>query len=1160
VDALAATQLKAKGKIIGLPDAARMSLDLRLDKFYTTRRDVLTLLPDTLLPDSIALPAWVNINGNFRGSLKKAAFKTSLNTSIGAAALNGNINLDSTSVSRGFEAQMAVNEFDLGALLMQEKTIGKLNLQASVNSRGLTKEEMTGNAEATIESFEYNGYRYENLKLTGKVANDILTATAQLKDKNLDFTLNGDYNFQKEVPHYDFTFDLKNADFKALQLTPNPVKMRGTIDVNMATADFKILNGSVDIRKVAIYNGDKLYAVDSLLFASIDQSGHSEMKIDSDLLEGKFEGTFNVFELPAAMREYFNTYYSLHDSVERSYESPQRFSFNLKLKKTELITDIIAPDLSSFEPGQITGMFDSKTKNLELRFDIAKLQYSNIGVEAFTFSTNSDSSALNYNIFVGKIRRDSLLVDGLEFNGTVAHDSIRTNVIVLDSADIDKYVLGGTFYSKAKEFELRLDPKQIILNYQRWSVPRNNYIRFGGKKIVAQNVEIVNGREKIILESKPEPGSPMFIGFRELNLEYLSSMVSLPRPVSGVLHGDINLFTDTENLQFTSDIGIKDLRITDIQWGDFTLAVKQTVKDRFDAQLSLIGNRNDIRAEGYYSAGEKSDMDFTATIAKFDLGLLGPLAVAQARDLKGKFTGKINVKGSPSKPNVDGSINFTDTEFFSLYLKTPFKVKDETIQFNDRGISFDKFELIDSRNNIATLDGAILTTDYKDFGFRLSLNTHNFRLLNTTAKDNDLFYGTVDVNADVRIRGDMENPTINTEISLSDNSHLTYVVPQSEASILEQQGIVKFVDRSFEGDPFMIKVQKELADTVKSQFRGIDLTARIELDDKEALTIIIDPTTNDQLTVKGNTTLTLQIDRTGDIQLSGRYEISEGTYNLSFYKFIKREFDIENGSTITWSGDPLNANMNIHAIFRVDAPPVDLFADMGLQQDRLNDLKKRLPFLVYLNLGGELLTPEISFRLDMPERERDIYNGQVYTMLQDINTRESDLNKQVFSLLILKRFVADNPFQGGGTLSNSARSSVSQILADQLNRLSENVKGVELSFDVNSYEDYNKGGEGQTELQLGLSKSLLNDRLVVKVSSNIDIEGENSNQSATDYIGDLAVEYTLTKDGRFRITGFSNSNYDMIDGELIETGAGLIYIKDYNTLRELFRANAKQKK
>ncbi len=183
--------------------------------------------------------------------------------------------------------------------------------------------------------------------------------------------------------------------------------------------------------------------------------------------------------------------------------------------------------------------------------------------------------------------------------------------------------------------------------------------------------------------------------------------------------------------------------------------------------------------------------------------------------------------------------------------------------------------------------------------------------------------------------------------------------------------------------------------------------------------------------------------------------------------------------------------------------------------------------------------------------------------MRSFRTRESDLNKQVFALLILKRFISDNPLesQTSSSASNTARVSVSRLLSEQLNQLSKNLKGVQLNFDIKSYES-NTGTEvhGETKAQLGLTKNLFNDRSVVKFSGNVDLEGqESTHNSVTDYIGDLALEYKLTPDGRLRITGFRTSNYDMIDGELIETGAGLIYIKDYNTLQELFKSNDKKK-
>jgi translocation and assembly module TamB len=1165
VDAFKDTHVKASGKVQGLPDAARMIMDLAIDKFHTTKTDLDFILPDSLVPESIALPEWLDLTANYKGTLKKSAFKTLLITSIGNVTANGTMDLDSTSVTRGYKADLAIEDFDLGYLLTKPDTLGKLNLQATADVTGLSREEMSGKVHAVVSDFEYMKYRYQDFNLDATIRDGFYDGLATLHDPNLEFDLNGDLDYSKEVPKYHLTLDMKNANFKALNLSERPLKAKGILLTDIATDDFRKLNGTLGLRKVAIYNGDALYAVDSLLFASIDQEGKSELKLDSDLMSGYFEGSFNIFSISDVLKEYISTYYSLKDSAEVAKKDPGRqyFNFSLKLKKTELLTEILLPQLEKFVPGEIKGEFDSEAKKLDMHINFDEVQYSKIGVKSFLLSTNSDRQKLNYNVIIDEIMVDSMRIDGLELNGTVADNKIVTDLIILDSLDKQKYVLGGIFSSLQKGFQFAFLPDKVRLNYVDWKVPADNYIRFGGAKVIAKDIELVNGRERIIIDSRDDAASTLFVGFRELNLEYLVSMASKEKAVSGLLHGDIFIVPDTANMTFTANLGITDFNVSEIPWGDITLRVGRESANRFDVDFAVVSDRNNLKATGYYVTGDRPDMGVKAYIRKFDLKTVEPLTGGQLKEMKGLLTGELAIKGSPRKPKVSGELNFDDVAFFSTYLNTPFSLDNESIVINDRGIVFDNFDLLDNRKNKATIDGAIETKDFSAFRFNIDLVTNNFRLLNTSAKDNELFYGKVDMNATIKVRGSMQEPSVTMEVGLGDNSHLTYVVPQAEAGIMEQEGIVRFVDNTFKNDPFMKKIDQ--ADTLRSKFLGLNLSARIELTDKEKFTVIIDPTTGDQLTVRGNTTLTLSMNPSGDMDLSGRYEITEGTYNLSFYKFVKREFKIDKGSTMTWTGDPLNARMEMSAIYNVETAPIDLLSGQltGADQTEVNRFKQRLPFLVYLNIKGELLKPEIDFRLDMPVADRNYGGGIVYSRLQDINTRESDLNKQVFALLLLKRFISDNPLenQGASSMEGTARTSVSKLLTEQLNRLSQNVRGVELSFDVKSYEDYSSGkAQGSTQLQLGLSKNLFNDRLVVKVAGNVGIEGEDASSDVTDYIGDLALEYKLTEDGRFRITGFRNSNYDMIDGELTETGAGLIYVKDYDLLSELFKANAKDKK
>jgi hypothetical protein len=614
---------------------------------------------------------------------------------------------------------------------------------------------------------------------------------------------------------------------------------------------------------------------------------------------------------------------------------------------------------------------------------------------------------------------------------------------------------------------------------------------------------------------------------------------------------------------FVSSLNVKDLQILGQPWGDLALKLEKSRMKPTTVDLGIEGKNVTLKTDGsFQTKGKDTEIHLKTTLTRLELSAMEPLTMNNVRDMKGQLTGELNIEGFTSKPSIDGFLRFRDAEVTPVKIGSKFSLKNETIQLNGSGLTLNDFKITDAGGNLARISGTITTSTYKTFDLSLTFDAKNFQVMNTTEDDNDLFYGKVSINTKARITGSSDFPKVQVDASLTKGSEFTYIVPEAQKTILAQEGIVKFIDRDAQKDPFLIGVNPK--DTIKTSFTGMDLTANIELNDGETFNIIIDPITGDKLSVKGNSTLTLDIDETGDLQLAGRYEITEGTYNLSFYKFVKREFSIEKGSTIIWAGDPLKPEMDIRALFRVETSAVDLLANQitTTNQQELNMYRQRLPFFVYLIIKGNMLAPEISFQLDMPQDKQNVFGGSLYAKIKDVNTRESELNKQVFALLVLKRFISDNPFdsQGGSDVAATARTSVSKLLSEQLNRLSENIKGVELSFDVKSYEDYSTGSaQGQTQLQLGVSKSLLNDRLVVKVSGNVDVEGNNSGQSSFgDYIGDLALEYKLTEDGRLRITGFRNSNYDMIDGELTETGAGLIYIKDYDTFRELFRSNAKE--
>jgi hypothetical protein len=351
----------------------------------------------------------------------------------------------------------------------------------------------------------------------------------------------------------------------------------------------------------------------------------------------------------------------------------------------------------------------------------------------------------------------------------------------------------------------------------------------------------------------------------------------------------------------------------------------------------------------------------------------------------------------------------------------------------------------------------------------------------------------------------------------------------------------------------------------------MNVSVDISLDKEAELTLVIDKGNGDYLNLKGEAQLTGGIDPSGKTTLTGKYEVAAGAYEMNF-NAIRRKFDIQKGSYIIWNGEPTMATLNITAIYKANVAPIDLLGNqLGTQSATVrNTYKQKIPFQTLLMMNGELLKPEITFDIKLPDGNYGVSSDIVsasQTKLEQLRQEPAELNKQVFALLLLNRFVGENPFasESGGTSAESlARQSVSKILSQQLNDLSaELISGVQLEFDLESTDDYTSGSmENRTDLNVAVSKKLLDDRLKVTVGSSFGVEGkERANEETTNIAGDVSLDYQLTKDGRYMVRAYRKNEYQVaVEGQVIETGVAFVITMSYNKFRELFHRSEEEKR
>ena len=522
---------------------------------------------------------------------------------------------------------------------------------------------------------------------------------------------------------------------------------------------------------------------------------------------------------------------------------------------------------------------------------------------------------------------------------------------------------------------------------------------------------------------------------------------------------------------------------------------------------------------------------------------------------------EILISGNASKPNVVGELKFNAVGFNAKQLNAKFNSINDKIVFSNNTIGFSNFVIKDENNNDFTINGKINSEDYSNLGFNLTLDADNFKAVNSKEKDNKDFYGELFLNTNLNIKGTLNNPVVDGRIKINKGTKFTLVLPQDDPSIADREGIVEFIDQDQPKLITTVSLDEKLSQTA---VKGINASVNIEVDKEAELSMVIDKANGDFLKLKGEAQLVGGIDESGKTSLTGRYELAEGSYEMSF-NLIKRKFDIKKGSYLLWTGEPTLAEINITAVYKVETAPLDLLNNQlgNINEEIRNTYKQKIPFETELKMNGDLLKPDISFDIVLPEGNNSV-STEIITAteakLAQLRQEPEELNKQVFALLLLNRFIGENPFssESGGTTANSlVRESATKILSQQLNNLAGDlIKGFEVDFDLDSSEDYTTGKkENKTDLNVGLSKRLLNDRLKVTIGSSFGIEGpKQENQDTNNIAGDVAAEYQLSKDGRYKLRAYRKNKYQVaLQGQVIETGVGFIITIDYNKFKEIFK-------
>ena len=692
------TTLETDFIIKGLPKYETAFYDFPNLKMTSGKKDLMMLV-GAYLPDSIDFPENISMQVVFKGLPKLFESTANITSSFGDANLTASID-----PNENFSSKITLSKLDVGRFLKDTIMFGPITLAAEANGKGLDMKTIQAKIKADASELELNQYSFHNLKLDGAVSGKQFEGKISGNDENVKFDLDGLVNLNPNQERYKFKLNVLGADLQKLRLTKEDVRIAFMVAADLKGGSADKMNGTAGITDITIINKGKRYHLDSFLTASVNQPNKTELSVNSALVNIKYAGTASPAALPALLNQFINNYFPVSGSNQAVKENnASNFIFEIQLHNHPILSEVLLPQLTEFEPGIITGSFDSDKNELKLNATVNKIVYGSTEIKNFAINVSSDQSALNYQISSREISNSQVNLDNFMLEGKLADNKIVANISSTDGKN--KKLLIRSLITKVNgNYKLAIDPKEFYLMNNFWDIAADNFIEFGKPGLKIHHLFMNHAGSQINIASVNDRfNDDLNIAIKNFRLDDISRIVEKDTSlVKGNLDGNLLLKRVNNAYGLIADAKISNLFVHDVPIGNLSLKAANTSTEKFNIDLNLSGTDNNLTASGYFIPNSnENSISIKTVIQSLSMKTVEAFSMGQISEAAGTLTGNILVEGNTGAPSISGELVFNNAFLKPDFLNNRLELKHETIQFKNDGIYFKSFTVLDPKQNAA---------------------------------------------------------------------------------------------------------------------------------------------------------------------------------------------------------------------------------------------------------------------------------------------------------------------------------------------------------------------------------------------------------------------------------------------------------------------------
>jgi hypothetical protein len=1049
---------------------------------------------------------------------------------------------------------LLVDSFELGKFLNNSvfgKAVGHVYLSGIVGQKDYVRlESISGN----VSCFDFKGYRYSNIAVEeGTYSNQKVKASLQIDDPNLSLTYQGEIDVSK-TPKMDFNASISKANIGKLKfMEDQEASFVGDLEVHLDGNSVQNFEGFVRADNISLQSSGNQMSLPELSLFIERNVDDDRFELRSSLLDADLSGKFDFNTLSITINnglaEAFPAYFSTQ-KFPKHKKTPDRLQLDATVKEADDFLKIFVPGLQLAYGTTVHLDLDAAQFNEELTIASSQIAYSKLISKSsdavfrnvyLTQDYKRGETSLNLKAQKSQLR-DSLDIENISINIEGTKNSYHTQLLWNENVANTSEINFDFNLHEAGEFDLLLEPSYFSLKNKVWEIMNKSSLSYCTDYLEINHLMLERENQFLAINGmlSNNPDDYITVNANEIQIDEFSSLLGLPMKMEGVLNGNARVATPFTDIKIDGDVALSNFFLEGHEVGD--VQVNGIWLD-MEKKLVLNGNLQYKKLEtfdfnGYVLPLAKEDnVDLDLEFKDMDISFTNAFINKEVlSEIKGELKGVVRVTGNFNQPEIDGKLALKNAGLKVGILGTHYNLSGPLRFDGENDGIYGSFPVSDEDGNIGFANTTIFHNNFQDFSLSFELlfdetvayfrNPTTFKqlsapskflVLNTQYKEGSIYYGKAYATGNANIFIEKGNTEIIVNAKTEKGTQID--LPMYGAREVSEFGFIDFSKDTV--------IQKK-----KLDLTGVDLALNISATPDANLKLILNDKTNEEIRANGKGDIAIKLDNFGQVQMSGQYVISNGTYFFVLNP-IKKNFVLDNGSSIVWTGSPYDANLNIKAYYKVNASLNELNKNqIGGSSETKSEVR------CVLNVGNTLSSPTIALDIEAPNASE---SGKA--VLDKIRSDKDEMQRQFFTLLALNRF------QGTGA-SNGSYGGVAEILTQQINSALD-----QLSKDVKMNVNYNDNAvSGNKNYKFGLEKSFgEKHNVILKTSlgvSNTTSAGNTSNS----LIGDFNLDYLINEDGSFRLSIFNESNDKSVltnkDKGDFTQGVGLHYEESFNNISD----------